>query len=98
LGTALSADPGRQDTFDELVARLWVDTLVFDPEHVRLLVHHFGAEHVMVGTDYPFIPGQLEAATTFIGQALECGALTSREADAVLHTNARAFIENRGAR
>jgi aminocarboxymuconate-semialdehyde decarboxylase len=98
LGTALTADPGRQETFDELVARLWVDTLVFDPEHLRLLVHRFGAEHVMVGTDYPFIPGQLEGAETFIGRALERGALTSDQADAVLHANARAFIDKRSTR
>jgi aminocarboxymuconate-semialdehyde decarboxylase len=98
LGTALSADPGRADTFDELVSRLWVDTLVFDPEYLRLLVHRFGAEHVMVGTDYPFIPGQLEGASTFIGQALERGALTDDQADAILHSNARAFINNRSTR
>lgn len=98
MGTALSADPGRHDTFDELVARLWVDTLVFDPEHLRLLVHRFGAEHIMVGTDYPFIPGQIEGARAFIGQALERGALTGDQADAVLHANARAFVEKRSTR
>lgn len=95
LGTALSADPGRQDTFDDLVARLWVDTLVFDPEHLRLLVRRFGAEHVMLGTDYPFIPGQLDGARSFVGLAQERGAVSEDEAYAVLHDNARAFLTRR---
>jgi aminocarboxymuconate-semialdehyde decarboxylase len=98
MATALSADPDRQHTFDELVARLWVDSLVFDPEHLRLLVHRFGAEHVMLGTDYPFIPGQIEGASAFVDQALKRGALTRDQADAVLHVNARAFIEKRSTR
>src|SRR3546814_11685661 len=48
------------DLHDDLARRLWVDTLVFDAEHLRLLVRRFGAEHVMIGTDHRLIAGQLE--------------------------------------
>jgi aminocarboxymuconate-semialdehyde decarboxylase len=52
----------------------------------------------MLGTDYPFIPGQIEGADAFISSAVERGALTADQAGAVLHANARAFIEKRGTR
>lgn len=92
LGTALSADPGSGDTFDDLVARLWVDTLVLDPQHLGLLVRRFGAEHVMLGTDYPFIPGQIEGARSFLERARALGAVSHAEAEMILHENARTFV------
>jgi aminocarboxymuconate-semialdehyde decarboxylase len=87
--------PLRPSTFDELVARMWVDTLVFDPEHLRTLVRRFGTEHVMVGTDYPFVPGQLEGVRQFVAAAVQAGALKPAEAPAVLSANAAAFISRR---
>ncbi len=38
----------------EYVRQLYYDSLVFTPEALRHLVAEVGAEHVMVGTDYPF--------------------------------------------
>ncbi|MGH3433758.1 MAG: amidohydrolase family protein, partial [Thermocrispum sp.] len=64
-----------QDRLDELVRTLWVDSLVFDPEHLRLLVRRFGPAHVMLGTDYPFVPGQLTGAPGLLGEAESIGAL-----------------------
>jgi len=92
LGTRLGERPELYDTFDETISRLWVDTLVFDPEHLRLLVRRFGAEHVMTGTDFPFIPGQLEGARRFVDSAVEIGALDRRQADAILADNVRTFL------
>ena len=93
--TAMMSKPLRPSAFDELVARMWVDTLVFDPEHLRPLVRRFGTEHVMVGTDYPFIPGQLAGAGQFVAAAVQAGALKPAEAPAVLSANAAAFISRR---
>lgn len=92
LATRLTDRRERHDTFDEMVSRLWVDTLVFDPEHLRLLVRRFGPGHVMLGTDYPFIPGQLEGARQFVESAAEVGALDWSQADAVLSGNVHAFL------
>jgi aminocarboxymuconate-semialdehyde decarboxylase len=94
--TSLMSNPLRPSSFDELISRIWVDTLVFDPEHLRPLVRRFGTEHVMVGTDYPFIPGQLEGAAQFVAAAVQAGALKPAEATAVLSANATAFITRRG--
>jgi aminocarboxymuconate-semialdehyde decarboxylase len=41
----------------EYLARLHFDTNVFDPGMVEQLVGRFGAEHVLLGTDYPFDMG-----------------------------------------
>jgi aminocarboxymuconate-semialdehyde decarboxylase len=34
--------------------QLYFDTLVFDRQHLRFLVETYGAEHLLLGTDYPF--------------------------------------------
>lgn len=41
---------------DERVRSLYVDSLVLDAEHLRLLVHRFGADRIVLGTDHPFFP------------------------------------------
>jgi aminocarboxymuconate-semialdehyde decarboxylase len=33
---------------------LWCDSLTYDPDSLALAVTRFGAEHVVLGTDYPF--------------------------------------------
>jgi aminocarboxymuconate-semialdehyde decarboxylase len=39
------------------LAKLYFDTIVFDPEQLRHLVNLWGADHVVVGTDYPYDMG-----------------------------------------
>lgn len=41
----------------EYLTKLYFDTNVFDPDMVSYLVRRFGAEHVLLGTDYPFDMG-----------------------------------------
>lgn len=48
---------------DALAGRLTVDSLVFDPGQVPLLVERFGADHIVFGSDYPFIPYPHAAAS-----------------------------------
>ena len=86
LGAILAGDSATDH--DELARRLWVDTLVFDPEHLRLLVQRFSAEHVLIGTDYPFIPGQLEEQPGHVRNAVATGILTNEQAIGVMGTNA----------
>lgn len=90
LGSSIwhGTDPAR---LDELVRSLWVDSLVFDPEHLRLLVRRFGADHVMLGTDYPFVAGQLDGARDFLASAQSLGALDADEAWRIHAANGLAF-------
>jgi aminocarboxymuconate-semialdehyde decarboxylase len=95
LASRIWGDPRVHAAFDELVGRLWVDTLVFDPAHLPLLVHRFGAGHVMVGTDHPFIAGQLEGVRALVSAATSCGALDEADRAAILSANGRAFVARR---
>ena len=93
LGLALSiwGEEGRSAAFDDLLRHLWADTLVLDPAHLPLLVHRFGADHVMVGTDAPFIPGQLTGLADLLVGGREHG-LSQRDIDAIARSNGRAFF------
>lgn len=96
LGAGIFTDaaPGAHD---DLVRRLWVDSLVLDPEHLRLLTHRFGAGHVVLGTDHPFVAGQLDGARSFLASAVAAGALSAEQADGVLAGNGLALLRS-GAR
>jgi aminocarboxymuconate-semialdehyde decarboxylase len=38
--------------------RLYFDTMVFDPDDLALLVTRYGADHVLLGSDYPYDMGE----------------------------------------
>jgi aminocarboxymuconate-semialdehyde decarboxylase len=38
----------------EYLRRLYFDTVVFDRKHLRFLLDTYGADHLLMGTDYPF--------------------------------------------
>jgi aminocarboxymuconate-semialdehyde decarboxylase len=42
------------------LAQLYFDTMVFDPEMLGTLVRRWGAEHVLLGTDYPYDMGEVD--------------------------------------
>jgi aminocarboxymuconate-semialdehyde decarboxylase len=94
MATTLTAGTGLTGRFDQLVRQLWADNLVFDPEHLRLLTQRFGDGHVMVGTDYPFIPGQLENARDFVESAAARDIISTWQAEAMLSVNAHDFINS----
>ena len=81
---------GNPAAADARVRSLWVDTLVFDPEHLRLLVHRFGPDKVVVGTDHPFFPTVTSDLERFVTEAARLGAIT--DVDAVLSGNARRLL------
>lgn len=52
-------DASHDRPLSELMANVYVDTVVYDPENVRYLVSRLGPERVIWGTDYP-LPAQAE--------------------------------------
>lgn len=54
---AFGVRPDCRDHINELpstyLTRFHVDTLVFAPDQLSYLVQKFGADHVVLGTDYP---------------------------------------------
>ncbi len=46
------------------LGRFYVDSLVHDPDALRTLVRMIGADHIALGTDYPFPLGEREPGST----------------------------------
>lgn len=42
------------------LAKMFFDTVVFDPESLAFLIRQYGVEHVLLGTDYPFDMGDAD--------------------------------------
>jgi aminocarboxymuconate-semialdehyde decarboxylase len=54
----------------EVLRRIYVDTNVFDPHMVEQLVGDLGADHVLMGTDYPFDMGTVDPVGFLAGVEL----------------------------
>ncbi|HKY07533.1 MAG TPA: amidohydrolase family protein, partial [Candidatus Binatia bacterium] len=66
---------------------LYFDTLVYDVETLEFLRRKVGAEHLMLGTDFPYILGDWQGAEKV--EALACSAA---EKHAILEGNARKLL------
>jgi len=40
--------------------KMYFDTVVFDPQSLEFLIHQYGHEHILMGTDYPFDMGEAD--------------------------------------
>ena len=78
------------EELDHLVSRLYADTLVFDPAHLPVLVHRFGVDRILLGSDHPFISGQPEAG---LAELLSASAdLPPGAVPRILRDNALEFL------
>lgn len=70
------------------VDRFYVDTVVFDPAALRLLVHTLGEDQVVLGSDYPYPLGERPA-----GQVVrKADFLTDAQRDKLLSANAQRYL------
>ncbi|GAA1845864.1 amidohydrolase family protein [Pseudonocardia ailaonensis] len=67
--------------------RCYVDALVYDAAHLRFLVETMGADHVVVGTDYPYDMGDPDIVAMVRG-----AGLAEDEVDAILGGTAAALL------
>jgi aminocarboxymuconate-semialdehyde decarboxylase len=85
-GSAAGRMPAKQPP-SKYLRNLYFDNLVYRVETIEYLKRMVGAEHVMVGTDYPFDLGDSMAAEKI--QTMNC---TDAERQAMLHGNARKLL------
>jgi aminocarboxymuconate-semialdehyde decarboxylase len=85
-GTGAARMPAKQPP-SQYLKNLYFDNLVYRVETVEYLKRMVGAEHVMVGTDYPFDLGDWQAAEKI--QKMNC---TEVEREAMMHGNARRLL------
>ncbi len=80
----LDHEGGREEPPNPLpsaaIKRLYVDTMGFDPDTIRFAIATLGADHVIVGSDWPITPIPTRAS---VGAALDAAGLTAEERDAV---------------
>ncbi len=81
------------ELLDRLTRSLWVDSLVLDPENLPLLIERFGADHVMIGTDHPFIADQLTAAPAVVRAAAQRRRITDDQEQNILRGNATGLLD-----
>ena len=77
---------------DELVRRLWVDSLVFDPALFPVLMDRFGADHIFLGSDFPFYPPTWGGPCDVIDGAVRRGLATRDEGEAMKSANGLRFL------
>lgn len=73
------------------VSRIYLDTLVHDPEVLRLLIRIFGVRQLAMGSDYPFPLGELRPGTLI--RSLE--ELTNAERNRMLGGTALEWMSGR---
>lgn len=71
----------------ESPARFYVDSLVHDPDALRLLIKVFGTNRIALGSDYPFPLGEAEP-----GQLIESIDLPTEDKRRLLSETAREFL------
>lgn len=81
---------GADGSLDNERRRLYVDTMGFDPHSVRYLVDTLGAEHVLIGSDWPIMwrdPSAQRVADTLVAAGID-----GTEAELVACGNARRLL------
>jgi len=68
--------------------KIYFDTVVFTTHQLEQLVRVFGADHILMGTDYPFDMGEYDP----VGHLAECNDFDSKTIAAIAGGNARALL------
>lgn len=68
---------------------LYVDTIVHDPSALRFLVDKLGADHVLMGTDYPFPMGDQNPVTSIDATP----GITASEREAIVGATAAGLLQ-----
>jgi aminocarboxymuconate-semialdehyde decarboxylase len=72
----------------EYMKRLYFDTVQYEPVEVEHLVRRWGAEHVIMGTDWPYAMGEADP----VGLLHRCSGLSDSERDRIAGLNAAELL------
>ena len=68
---------------------MYFDTVVYTPHQLRFLVDFYGADHVVMGTDYPFDMAEFRP----VEHVLESDGLNDAEMAAIVSDNAHRLLK-----
>jgi aminocarboxymuconate-semialdehyde decarboxylase len=77
-----------QEPPSSYLKRLYFDTVVFNPAQLDYLVGQYGADHLVLGTDYPFDMAEPDP----VGFVSRLASLTAKERSAILGGNAARLL------
>jgi aminocarboxymuconate-semialdehyde decarboxylase len=69
--------------------KLYLDTVVFTPHQLKYLVDLFGADHIALGTDYPYDMAEYDP----VGHVLETPELNAGQIESLLGGTARRLLK-----
>ena len=72
----------------EYLERFWFDTVVFRPDQLRFLIDRYGADRVVLGSDYPYDMGEPDP----VGLVAKTGRLEEQETTAILGDTAARLL------
>ena len=72
----------------DYLRRLYLDTVVFEPDQLGFLINRYGADHIVLGTDYPYDMGEEDP----LGLLAKVPGLGEREVAAIRSGNAAALL------
>jgi aminocarboxymuconate-semialdehyde decarboxylase len=72
----------------EYLRQLYFDTMVFEPDQLAFLVGRYGADHVVLGTDYPYDMGESDP----VGLITRTPGLTEEQRAAICGGNAARLL------
>ena len=72
----------------EYLKKIYFDTVVFTPHQLEYLVKVFGADHILMGTDYPFDMADYDP----VGHVVETEALDEKTIAAIAGGNAKKLL------
>ena len=74
------------------LAKMYFDTITFDPEMLANLVRKYGSDHVMLGTDYPYDMGEDDP----VGHIRSVKGLSAVDRQRIMGGNARKLFKIKG--
>jgi aminocarboxymuconate-semialdehyde decarboxylase len=72
----------------EYMKQLYFDSVVFEPDQLEFLIRKYGADHILLGTDYPYDMGEGDP----VGLIARTGGLSEEERAAVGGLNAARLL------
>lgn len=80
-----------REHWDNIICRLFADSLVFDPNHLELLEHRLGPHRLLLGSDGPYLPEELQKLR-LLAEEFGASERSSVSIDDLLFGNAMEFL------
>jgi len=79
---------GLPDLPSDYLKRFYFDTMVFEPDQLEYLIKKYGADHILLGTDYPYDMGEDDP----VGLVNRVEGLTEHDCSAICGGNAAKLL------